>query len=165
MLKETISNGGVQANIFDKTGCTSAIDCNNKYYRMTQYNIPWDGVVGEAAVDGRRFRGAILVVRSPSTGGIRTYVRKYTPEEADKYNFHIQSGATNAYKNFADLLQLVDERELTMCVDSNDNTYNNRRGIIISVRASNSTGIKIAEMDFPEEGESAPRCAGRNMSF
>lgn len=165
MLKATVANGGVQVNIFDKTDCIGAVNCNNKYYRMAAYDVPWDGAVGEAAENGRRYRGAILVVRSPSTGSIRTYVYTYPPNEAEKYNFHIQASSLGAYKNFADLLELVSEKELTICIDSHDNTYNNRRGIIISERASNSSSIKITELDFPEEGESTPRCAGRSLGY
>ena len=165
MLKAKVEDGGVYVNIFDKTDCTGAVSCNNKYYRMVSYNVPWNGVVGEATENGRRYRGAVLVVRSPSTGSIRTYVYTYPINEAERYNFHTQTTSTSAYNNFTHLLGQVGETELTVCIDSDDNTYNNRRGVIISERASNSSSIKITELDFPEEGESAPRCAGRSLGY
>lgn len=166
MLRGEVANGGVKANIFDKTGCSSAINCNNKYYRISSYNVPWGGVVGEAAANGKRYRGAILVVRSPSTGSIRTYTYTYPAGDANKYNFHIQASNTGAYNNFVALLNSsFSEEGLTICIDSYDNTYNNRRGLIISERASNSSNIKIAEMDVAEKGETTPRCAGRNQGF
>ena len=154
MLKEKVKEGGVEANIFNK-----------KFYRMVSYNVPWGGVAGEATANGKRYRGAVLVVRSPSTGSIRTYTYTYLASDANKYNFHIQTSGARAYDNFLELMGNVSESELTICIDSDDNTYNNRRGVIISARASNSSNIKIAEMDFAEEGESTPRCTGRNQGF
>ena len=158
MLYNEVNAGGVYANIFDRTNCSGVTVCQNQFYRMSTYEIPWEGSAETS--NGSKYRGAILIVRSPATGGVRTYTYTYTN---NNYNFHLQTNDTGAYTNFASFLREVGhknnnygENELTLCVDSDDNSNSNRRGITISARATNTAGVGLNELD----DENSP-CLGR----
>ncbi len=155
MLKTTID-----ASIAD-TVYASGLYTNN-FYRLTSYNIPWEAKAQEpntAAGTPRSsiFSGAVLVVRSPTTGSLRTYV--YSGSMAN-FSFHtIDDGApsgTNVTTMFRQLLDNLHEGELNFCVESSDNNYGNRRNIRILERAGNSTGVLLVALD----GEDS-KCLGR----
>ncbi|MBR5389203.1 hypothetical protein IK146_01440 [Candidatus Saccharibacteria bacterium] len=171
MLYNTVNNGGVNANIFDREGCNGTT-CQAKPYRMTTYQIPWEGSIGQSNTTGQRFHGAILVVRSPSTGSIRTYTYVYPSNKLSSYSFHLKTQIENTNdpsntKSFAYFMKTVGhqsnnygENELTICVDSEDNNYPNRRGIMIAARANNSASIMVTEMDAEDS-----LCKGRNYNY
>ncbi|MBR3319753.1 type II secretion system protein [Candidatus Saccharibacteria bacterium] len=158
---------GINSNIYATNCNTNPVNClPNTFYRETVYNIPWSGIVtrgGSGKDNGNRFRGAILVLRSPVTGSIRTYTFDYDNDALStalnnaniNTSFHYQSLEANAYSKFRQYLEVVSsvagggesEDGLTFCIDSDDNTFDNRRGVNIAARASNSSGITLLEMD------------------
>lgn len=145
----------VDINIFDDSGCTYASACQNKFYRHVTYSIPWDATIEKA--DGSLFKGGILVVRSPITGGIRTYIY-----EGSVYNFHSAIEESSASENFSNVLSGISsgsaggERNLDMCIDSPDNDGANRRNVRLLMRANNSTGVMLMPLDADDNA-----CLGR----
>lgn len=131
----------LNANIISQSDCAST--CTNTFYRMTSYNIPWDGEVQNP--DKSLFSGAILIVRSPNTGGIHTYVFK-----GDVARFHTLSGpnkARNSTDLFKTMLAQLQGEELNMCLDSPDNRNANRRNYRILKGANNTTGVYLVGLD------------------
>lgn len=158
----------IDANIFKPNDCSiNPVGCVNSYYRMTSYEIPWSGTLSrgnDAGSDnGARFHGAILIIRSPITGNIRTYnfnydktvIKNKISEKSIRTNFHAQASDYQARNNFKTYLTELSqtsldnggENEMIFCVDSDDNTGGNRRGVKIAARATNSSGVMLTEMD------------------
>ena len=156
MLYNTVANGGVDASIIDTSGCSTVVGCQ-KFYRKNEYHVSWDGIIqvkNNGSNNGNRFRGAILVVRSPATGSIRTYTYSYGNDHSAMYLFHLYESYSNAKANFTSFLKDKinastnhGENELTVCIESDDNVSADRRGLRISARASNSSGVMLTEMD------------------
>ncbi len=158
MLYNGFGSGGVEAGIVDTSGCSTVVGCQ-KFYRKNEYHVSWDGIIQvkngiSGTTNGSRFRGAILVVRSPSTGSIRTYTFSYGNSHDVVYLFHNYETFSNAKTNFTKFLkEKVDastnhgQNELTVCIESDDNVGANRRGLKIDARASNSSGVMLTEMD------------------
>ena len=178
---EMMFDQDISANIFDKTTCEGTSGACLQFYRMTKYNIPWEGTVGASSDDGDnasvyKFKGAILIIRSPATGSIRTYTIDFSNTRATGYeavaasgidtNFHAQVTVA-AVENFTNFLKVMastgsnsnngGENELTVCIDTDDNAGPNRRGLKISARANNSSGVMLTEMDA---GDS--KCLGKS---
>lgn len=175
---DMIQSSSIGASIFTDSGCDrNPVGCTNAFYNINSYEIPWGGNLsrGNDAGDsnnGARFHGAILIIRSPVTGSIRTYnfnydepsIRNKISEKSIGVNFHSQTSNSQARNNFKSFLQEFSkanlnnggENEMTICIDSDDNTGSNRRGVKIAARATNSSGVMLTEMD----GENA-LCKGR----
>lgn len=169
MMFET-NNGSatIGANIFSNDCSVNPVGCTNTFYRDTSYEIPWSGTLSRgmdagASNNGSRFKGAILIIRSPVTGNIRTYTFDYNKNATKQAisnahidtNFHSQTSNPQARTNFKTYLEtLADtsidnggENSLLVCVDSDDNTDGNRRGVRIAARATNSSGVMLTEMN------------------
>lgn len=131
----------------------------NSFYRITVYNIPWNGEIQKP--DKSLFTGAILIVRSPTTGGIRTYVYE---GDMSSYAFH---KATNAQNNqatlFTSLLNQLHEGRLDLCLESPDNNLGNRRDFRILERANNTTGILLVGLDdlYSSDNPEGSKCGGQ----
>lgn len=175
MMYNSFNDGGVNANIFDRSECPNATNCTNKFYNPATadglpatYEVPWMGSIGKSHANASetgntdRFSGVILVIRSPVTGGIRTYTYSFA---AGTHDFHRQRQDTSAAANFTNFMKEIasdanqgyGERELTICIDSDDNNYGNRRGVRIAARANNSSSVMLTEMDSADS-----LCRGRN---
>ena len=153
MLKSELA-----ANII-KSDCASAV-CANSFYNMRSYIIPWDGELqnpnnADGSMNKTLFSGAVMVVRSPTTGGIRTYVYRGTTP-----NFHIspdlQTNAANVFKTFLNTAGAFREEQLDLCLDSPDNNLGNRRDFRILARANNSTGVSVIGLNADDS-----LCLGR----
>lgn len=124
---------------------------------MTNFNAPWDAELQDS--NGTKFVGGILVVRSPVTGGIRTYIydSKEHEDEIQFYHFHKMLTDSNASTYFSNLLGVIadsvknndgkSERDLDLCIDSPDNSHANRRDLRILARANNSTSVVLVPLD------------------
>ena len=163
----------LNANIISQT-CSGAT-CTNTFYRMNSYNIPWNGVVQKpntedtGAVDKNLFSGAILIVRSPNTGGIHTYVYQGAVKDYHKIRETTNTGPADL-KLFRDLINTevslqnrLHEGELNMCLDSPDNRNANRRNYRILKGANNTTGVYLVGLDDEGKDEDevkGSRCLG-----
>ncbi len=152
---DALRSSNIDVNIFDTSDCTFASSCNNKFYRHVTYKIPWDASIENP--DGTLFNGGILVVRSPITGGIRTYIYEgYAP------SFNLALEDSSAAEDFRTILTGISngssggERALNMCIDSPDNDNYNRRNVRLMARANNSTGIMLMPLDADDSA-----CLGR----
>jgi len=171
-------DSSIDANIFMPSGCdVNPVGCTNTFYRMDSYEIPWSGNLSRGADagsnNGDRFHGAILIIRSPVTGNIRTYnfnydksaVKNKINEKHIPTNFHSQTSngqARNLFKTYLTELSQTSldnggENEMIICIDSDDNNSGNRRGIKISARATNSSGVMLTEMDKENADCTGPR--------
>lgn len=157
----------INANIFQNDCSATPASCTSTFYRMTSYAVPWEAALSRGrdagSSNGSRFHGTILIVRSPVTGNIRTYtfnhdhtdVKNQLNSEHISTNFHTQSATGQDYSNFKKYLTKLastsigngGENEMIICVDSDDNPGPNRRGVKIAVRAANSSGVTLTEMD------------------
>lgn len=143
-----LKSSPINANIVSTT-CSGV--CTNTFYRMTSYQIPWEAKAQKPNIGNspgnptsELFTGAILVVRSPTTGGLHTYVYTGTVD------FHsIADGSSNGANTFSTFLNTKSftENQLDFCVDSDDNSYSNRRNIRILSHANNSTGVLLVGLD------------------
>lgn len=172
IMKNSVADGGIAASIFRQENCTVASSCHNYFYRMNSYSIPWEAnletmnsVNCESDDIACRFKGAMLVVRSPVTGSIRTYV--YSGDVLDLHNYGDNgpyASTTNAPNRFKTLLSSMAENDLDMCLDSDDNRNGNRRDIRILKGANNSSGVFLAELDSRYNANDNPngsKCLGR----
>ena len=140
---------------------------SNSFYNMASYTIPWDGELqnpnnADGSINHSFFTGAVLIVRSPTTGGIRTYVYNGTVPE-----FHIatdlQNNASNLFKTFLNKPASephFQEGQLDMCLDSPDNKLGNRRNFRILERANNSTGVTVVGLN-DTDSVTGSKCLGR----
>lgn len=167
---DMMHDSAISANIFIPNNCeTNPVGCTYSFYRLHSYEIPWGGAISRGrdagARNGERFHGAILIVRSPVTGSLRTYTFNYDNGAVSNklqevgiknyINFHSQASyqyARTVFKTF--LTQLSNtavanggENDLIVCVDSEDNRGSNRRGVKITARATNSSGVMLTETD------------------
>ena len=171
MMFETNSGSAtIGANIFSNDCSATAATCTSSFYRETSYTIPWSGTLSRGmdagtseGGNGSRFKGAILIVRSPVTGNIRTYTFDYNKTATKQAisnanidtNFHSQTSNSQARINFKTYLETLantavdngGENGLLVCVDSVDNIDSNRRGVKIAARATNSSGVMLTEMN------------------
>ena len=157
----------INANIFKKDCSATPASCSREFYRMTSYAVPWEAVLSRGrdagSNNGYPFHGTILIIRSPVTGNIRTYtfnhdhtaIQAQLNTEHITTNFHTQNATGQDYNNFKKYLTKLastsvdngGENEMIICVDSDDNPGPNRRGVKIAVRATNSSGVTLTEMD------------------
>ncbi len=170
IMKNPVANGGVSANIYHRN-CGSAANCPYTFYSMTTYHIPWESNLEKVgSVDCNhddtscRFSGAVLVVRSPVTGSMRTYVYDGSIIE-DMHSYgNLDFANTTGFERFRTLMTYMEEKDLDFCLDSEDNRSDNRRNIRILAGANNSSGIYIAELDSAYDDETNPngsKCFGR----
>jgi len=154
----------VEANIvIDDNGGAPGTTPEYKFYQMDTFTIPWDGylqVANNPDPSSVRFRGALLIVRSPATGSVRTYI--YEGSVTDFHNSednHTASGITR----FRTLLPQFHEDQLDICVESDDNNHGNRQNVRIIKRASNSSGVILANFDEPysASNKDGSRCTGQ----
>ncbi|MBQ3293685.1 hypothetical protein IJG96_00940 [Candidatus Saccharibacteria bacterium] len=143
MLKNELSANIIQSD------CAAAV-CTNTFYGMRSYIIPWDGEIqnpnnDDGSLNKTLFTGAALIVRSPTTGGIRTYIYR-----GDISDFHkstdLQTNASNLFKTLLDS-NVFKEEQLDLCLDSPDNNLGNRRDFRILARANNSTGVTLVGLN------------------
>lgn len=124
------ADGGVGASIY-KTGATTP-------YQLTSSTIPWEATLENA--DGSKFYGTILIIRSPSSGAIRTYF--YTDSSLDTATLNGTLELNNE-----SLYSSASTNDLAICVDSPDNSYENRRAVIINKNSANSSGVMLSELN------------------
>ena len=165
-VREMMASSEINAAIIDNSNCKTVGSCANSFYKMESYTMPWDARAeqGTNASDGQILKAAVLIVRSPVTGTIRTYTYA-----GDVFAFHSSLGPTgyasrNKFKEFISDSSKLKEQVLDICVDSDDNANSNRRDVRILERASNSSGVFLAEMDTAFNATSAPEgsvCFGR----
>ncbi len=150
----------------DKVNATIA-DSENNIYGRTSHIIPWQAHLerpntddgsgvpttyncDESYTDGC-FVGAVLIVRSPVSGSVYTYVST-NPFEFDP------ADAKNALKNYL-TKSTPNIADIDFCLDSDDNHYPNRRNIRIVENGINSTAVEMVEMDTEDGGS---QCFGRS---
>ena len=162
IMKNPVSEGGVSANIFQRN-CGSATGCRYTFYKMTTYHIPWESNLEEPLSENCnhddtscRFSGAILVVRSPVTGSMRTYAYAGGVNDMHSYGSLDIANMATGFDRFNNLMEIMEEKDLDMCLDSEDNRSNNRRDIRILAGANNSSGIYVTELDGADS-----QCFGR----
>ena len=152
--------------ILDNTECEkeniTGICDKQVFNKIETYNIPWDGRAENS--NGDLLKAIILVVRSPLTGTMRTY----TYSGSDIRNFHSEKGNTELRRKFKEFLKNtpISEGVLSICVDSDDNNYANRREIRVLDHATNSSGILLYELDNlydPVNNPDGSRCANHGI--
>ena len=160
MLYNPLEKNGVDANIIDRSDCSAGSSSCEKFYRMNTYKLPWDARVEDK--DRSRFRAAIFIVRSPSTGSVRTYTHLYGSNDKGFHlllntNYANNDNSTDGFSNYMRLVghqnNNYGENGLTMCIDSDDNTSKrsggtSRRGLKITDHASSSSAVMLTEMDL-----------------
>lgn len=153
---DIIASSTVDANIIYSENCNYGSTCKNTFYSKNSFIIPWGANLENS--DKSEFHGAVLVVRSPVTGSVRTYTYTYASDR-DVISFHdISDGDTTARERFKNLLTLMKTTvsDFDMCLDSDDNNYGDRRDIRIALHANNSSGVMLVELN----GEDS-KCRGR----
>ena len=139
---------------------------DKSFYRKKTFNIPWDAYLQKpnninGTINSNQFTGALLVVRSPATGTVRTYVYVGTVEA-----LHNNTGSLSSLRTrFTNLLTSLTEEQLDICIDSDDNSNANRNNIRILRRANNSSGVIVANTGEEYNSSSNPngsRCMGNN---
>ncbi|MBQ6396224.1 hypothetical protein IJH89_01405 [Candidatus Saccharibacteria bacterium] len=110
-------------------------------YKRTVHTIPWESSL-ENTSDNTPFSGAVLILRSPISGTIRTYVSATDPFGA----------AAITSSNFYNVMSggAMTESALDICIDSPDNSYNTRRNLRINAHASNSSSVELVAQDNQE---------------
>ena len=171
LLKNEIDANIIEATLPASGGSTYT----NTFYRMVKYTIPWDGHLqitnnaSDNTVNHNTFRGAVMIVRSPTTGGIRTYVYE-GPEipsfhrAAKNEELGINGLGSSQRPLFKAFLDKLHEGQLDMCLDSPDNNLGNRQNVRIINHANNSSGVMLASFDIIYNASTAPngsRCTGR----
>ncbi|MBQ6320835.1 hypothetical protein IJI17_01260 [Candidatus Saccharibacteria bacterium] len=133
----------VQANIVYNASAPPSSEYH--FYRQIKYTAPWSASFEQP--DGHRFRGMILIVRSPVSGIIQTY------HHVDNYVLDIQStfdpDSNNTFNNFKNLLaeNKFVRGSIDICIDSEDNSNKRRRDVRIDKFAVNSSGVALIALD------------------
>ncbi|MBQ6147417.1 hypothetical protein IJI70_01035 [Candidatus Saccharibacteria bacterium] len=114
----------------------------------TVQNCPSDNVTADAS--SGCFVGSVLIVRSPISGIVQTYTSttKYNPSGTVDSNHRTILGQ---------YIDSMSSSDLDFCIDSDDNSYANRRNIRLLGSGINSTAVVMVEMD--NEGDS--KCLGK----
>jgi len=143
------------------------------------YNVPWDAVLeiknsgtpqncpvndptNDAVPTGCAV-GSLLIVRSPVSGNVKTLVStkriNLSGSDANKnFKKYIHPGNSNPATSGN-----LSSSDFDFCIDSDDNTYSNRRDIRVLGSGSNSSGVYMVEMDIAESGnDGMSRCTGRS---
>ena len=105
----------------------------------------------ERTNDHELYRGAVIVVRSASTGIINTYVLKNEPDDHTKtieVNQVVKANSTEAVFRNA-LSKFSNTTAADFCLYSEDgNIYNGyRRDVRINANARNSSGVEVMPLD------------------
>ncbi|MBR3204340.1 hypothetical protein IKF81_01500 [Candidatus Saccharibacteria bacterium] len=118
-------------------------------YEREEYTIPWEALIQQTD-SSKQFKGLILVVRSPVSGTIHTYSYINPPDNLMDYKNKLETGsnasATNLFSNLLNDSNLT-EKEINMCIQSEDNNWGKRRNVRIADRASNSSGVELISLD------------------
>ena len=125
----------------------SYADGKNTFFKESSFVLPWEGVLEDE--EGEAKHGAILVVRSPSSGSIRTFSVWFAPTAPFPY-LSFRNALTNGENKtgiFNTLLMLMDTYQIAFCVDSPDNNYERRFEVLINENASNSSFIEKLALD------------------
>lgn len=160
--KDALKDSAVSAEISTSPGV---------YYNRTSYNIPWEAKLekpnvpdpsggeatlncpeitpGDTTIPGGCVVGAVLIVRSPSSGSVYTYA------SSNQFNPNPSSGTP--LQGSGGYLENMTQDDFDFCIDSDDNHYPNRRNIRILKNGINSTAVKMVEMDVEDGGS---KCFG-----
>ena len=116
------------------------------------HNCPADDTLREDSNPGTSgcFTGAVLIIRSPLSGSVRTYTSSIKP---DDFSFAAGTGA----KDLKDYYANFSSSDLDFCVDSDDNNYGNRRDIRLFGSGVNSSAVYMVEQDDP----GLSKCTGK----
>ena len=143
---------------------------------VESYHPSWGTRIESTVSDDALYRGALLIVRSPDSGAVRTYVlENQTPNIqtviSDRRNESCTAGVANSMReetsqkaNLVDHLigsdeennyQLFEQKEADFCIGS-DQLFANigrRNNVRVAVDGHNSTAVEFVETDLtPEEG-------------
>ena len=167
----------VNANIIYNAGTNVSKDYHA--YRDTTYTAPWDatlenGTANSSFADGTQFLRMILIVRSPTSGTIHTYISsEYYPDntgqrvqipdlanalETGAHTVAGRNGSAELVNLFTEYLgnpnastpvpSIFSEQQIDICVDSDDlGNSGNRRDVRVNLRAANSSGVNMVEQD------------------
>ncbi len=130
-----------------------------RYSDRTDYSIPWEAYLEKVnsssspanqydTPNDTHFVGAVLIVRSPVSGTVRTFTAS---GEGSEFNPSTPTALVNYIKDGK-----FGTGDLDFCLDSEDNNYGNRRNIRLLGGGANSTAVNMVAMD---EGDS--RCKGK----
>lgn len=160
----------VHANIVYNAGSGAT----RKYvvYRVTTYTAPWEatlengdtGTTNSLYGNGKQFRRMIIIVRSPTSGTIHTYVSSELSTDGNQFsvpqitNILATTNGESVYNLFKSYLgdpnatpsvePVFSEQQIDICVDSDDlGNSGNRRDVRVNLRAANSSGVKMVEQD------------------
>lgn len=111
--------------------------------------LPWGASVEDA--DGNSKMSYILIIRSPMTGIVHTYVVNDATGVAT-----CDADAATCSAVLGDIITASRVEDIDFCIDSEDNSYSNRRDIRIQSGAGNSSGVYMVELDGTDS-----RCTGR----
>lgn len=117
-----LSSSSVHANIRNSS--------SGNFYEQESHIFPW-GTTLENTSGNTAATGAILILRSPTSGTIYTY-----------YN------STVNLNNFPAMLSSSSNTgDINICIDSPDNNYGRRRNLRIRANASGSSGVELVAQD------------------
>ncbi len=161
--KTALKNADVNADIIKNASATG----DARYYARVSYVVPWQAKLEKPNTNPSDTStaqncpeetptgpegcvvGAVLIIRSPASGSVYTYVSNTQFNPSPSSGKPLQGG----------YLDGMTQNDFDFCLDSDDNTYQNRRNIRISKNGINSTAVKMVEMDVNTGGS---KCFGKN---
>ncbi|MBQ7802607.1 type II secretion system protein [Candidatus Saccharibacteria bacterium] len=147
-------------------------------FRSKSTTIPWEATMEN--FDGSQYRRMILIVRSPTSGTIHTYISSETnadgtPFSIPQVQFNLENNNRALVNVFPTLLgtyggtsntpSIFVERQIDICVDSDDlPNSDNRRNVRVNAFAANSSAVELVEQDSLYDATTNPkgsRCGGK----
>ncbi len=140
-------------------------------FYFEEHTVPWEAVLEkannssgiaqncptDADATNNCFTGAILIVRSPVSGNVKTY---YSTARFDRSTKGSEPNSLIYYIKTYLMPSSATWRSghgLDFCVDSDDNNYGNRRNIRLLSGGVNSSAVYMVEQDDEDKSE----CIGK----
>ena len=116
------------------------------------YSLKWDATLQDT--NGNDFYGAIMVVRSPMSGTVYTYVMQKLSNQTVEVNKAVRNQTGNPFNPLlAALSNFKNTEDVDFCISTSDDTLygGKRRNVRLSAGARNSSSVEVIPLDDPSQ--------------
>lgn len=116
------------------------------------YSLKWDATLQDT--NGNDFYGAIMVVRSPMSGTVYTYVMQKLGNQTVEVNKAVKNQTGNAINPLTSMLDsFKNTDDVDFCIATSDDTLygGTHRNVRLSAGARNSSSVEVIPLDDPSQ--------------
>lgn len=148
LTKQIIDESKTVTDLFSKPEVRASIDATTR----SEHQLAWDANLRKPAPNGNQeARWMVLILKSPASGSILTYITSYDGSEI-KQEF-LKSSRLMTMITDNNLTQ-----EATFCVAPKGFSFLTKRAVVIRANGSNASAVEIAPLDETVNKVSPVKC-------